>query len=154
MGWVMKKRIHDIDLFLKYPVEVQNDVFSYLIKTAKKTEFGVEYGFQGIQTIEEFKGRVPIFTYEEIFPYIQKLLNGQQQILWPSEIKWFAKSSGTTNAKSKFIPVSQEALADCHFKGGKDMLSIYYNNHPESKMFTGKGLAVGGSQQINQLYLR
>ena len=85
-----------------------------------------------------------------MFPYIQKLLNGQQQILWPSEIKWFAKSSGTTNAKSKFIPVSQEALTDCHFKGGKDMLSIYFNNHPDSKMFTGKGLAIGGSQQINQ----
>jgi hypothetical protein len=150
MGWVMKKRIHDIDLFLKYPVEVQNDVFAYLIKTAKKTEFGAEYGFNGIQTLDDFKGRVPIFTYEEIFPYIEKLLNGQQQVLWPSEIKWFAKSSGTTNAKSKFIPVSQEALDDCHFKGGKDMLSIYYNNHPESKMFTGKGLAVGGSQQINQ----
>jgi hypothetical protein len=150
MNWVMKKRIHDIDLFLKYPIEVQNELFSQLIRTARKTEFGKEYGFSEISSIKDFKNQVPIFTYEDIFPYIEKLLNGQQNILWPSEIKWFAKSSGTTNAKSKFIPVSQEALTDCHFKGGKDMLSIYFNNHPNSKMFTGKGLAIGGSQQINQ----
>ena len=146
----MKKRIHDINLFLKYPIEVQNELFINLVKTAKKTEFGKKHGFGDISNLREFKENVPIHTYEEIFPYIQKLLNGDQNILWPSEIKWFAKSSGTTNAKSKFIPVSQEALDDCHFKGGKDMLSIYFNNHPNSKMFTGKGLAVGGSQQINQ----
>lgn len=146
----MKKRIHDIDLFLKYPEEVQNELFLQLVKTARKTEFGKEYGFSDLKSVDEFKNRVPIFTYEDIYPYIDKLLNGQQNILWPSEIKWFAKSSGTTNAKSKFIPVSQEALTDCHFKGGKDMLSIYFNNHPNSKMFTGKGLAIGGSQQINQ----
>ena len=75
MSWVMKKRIHDIELFLKYPVEVQNDVFSYLVKTAKRTEFGLKYGFQDIQTVGDFKQRVPIFTYEEMFPYIEKLLN-------------------------------------------------------------------------------
>lgn len=146
----MKKRIHDIDLFLKYPIEVQNELFAKLLKTAKKTEFGREFGFSDIENFREFKQRVPIFTYEDIYPYIEKLLNGQQNILWPSEIKWFAKSSGTTNSKSKFIPVSQEALTDCHFKGGKDMLSIYFNNHPNSKMFTGKGLVIGGSQKINQ----
>lgn len=154
MSWVMKKRIHDIDLFLKYPVEVQNELFSNLIKTAKKTEFGKQYGFDDIGNLTRFKERVPIQGYEDIYPYIEKLLNGQQNVLWPTEIKWFAKSSGTTNAKSKFIPVSQEALDDCHFKGGKDMLSIYFNNHPESKMFTGKGLAIGGSQQINQFDTR
>lgn len=150
MGWVMKKRIHDIDLFLKYPHEVQQELFSGLIRTAKKTDFGRKYGFQDISGSDDFKNRVPLHTYEQIFPYIEKLLQGGQNVLWPSEIKWFAKSSGTTNAKSKFIPVSQEALDDCHFKGGKDMLSIYFNNHPDSKMFTGKGLAIGGSQQINQ----
>jgi hypothetical protein len=154
MSWVMKKRIHDIDLFLKYPVEVQNELFSNLIKTAKKTEFGKQYGFDDIGNLTRFKERVPIQGYEDIYPYIEKLLNGQQNVLWPTEIKWFAKSSGTTNAKSKFIPVSQEALDDCHFKGGKDMLSIYFNNHPGSKMFTGKGLAIGGSQQINQFDTR
>ena len=150
MNWVMKKRIHDIDLFLKYPIEVQKELFNNLIKTARKTDFGQQYRFKDIQNIAEYKERVPIFTYEKFYPYIEKLLNGKQNIIWPTEIKWFAKSSGTTNAKSKFIPVSQEALTDCHFKGGKDMLSIYFNNHPNSKMFTGKGLAIGGSQQINQ----
>jgi len=78
-------------------------------------------------------------------------MKGEQNILWPSEIKWFSKSSGTTNARSKFIPVSQESLEDCHFKGGKDLLSIYVNNYPETKLFDGKGLAVGGSHQINEL---
>ena len=146
----MKKRIHDIELFLKYPIEVQNELFLDLVRTARKTEFGLEFGFKDIFSLEEYKQQVPVFSYEQFYPYIQKLLNGQQNILWPTEIKWFAKSSGTTNAKSKFIPVSQEALTDCHFKGGKDMLSIYFNNHPNSKMFTGKGLAIGGSQQINQ----
>lgn len=150
MNWVMKKRIHDIELFLKYPMEVQQELFVQLLRTAKKTEFGLEYGFNDIKSVEEYKQRVPIYTYEDIYPYIEKLLNGKQNVLWPTEIRWFAKSSGTTNAKSKFIPVSQEALTDCHFKGGKDMLSIYFNNHPNSKMFTGKGLAIGGSQQINQ----
>ena len=150
MNWVMKKRIHDIELFLKYPLEVQNELFAQLVKTARKTEFGKEFGFEGIKSIREFKQRVPISTYEDLYPYIDKLLKGRQNILWPSDIKWFAKSSGTTNAKSKFIPVSQEALEDCHIKGGKDMLSIYFNNHPGSKMFTGKGLAIGGNQQINQ----
>lgn len=150
MNWVMKKRIHDIELFLKYPVEVQKEIFSQLLRTARKTDFGQEYGFRDITTINAYKERVPIFTYEDFFPYIDKLLKGQQNVSWPTEIKWFAQSSGTTNAKSKFIPVSQEALTDCHFKGGKDMLGIYFNNHPDSKMFTGKGLAIGGSQQINQ----
>lgn len=150
MNWVMKKRIHDIELFLKYPIDVQKEIFANLLKTAKKTEFGKQYGFRDIRTIDEYKEIVPIYTYEKFYPYIEKLLNGKQNVLWPTEIKWFAQSSGTTNAKSKFIPVSQEALTDCHFKGGKDMLGIYFNNHPDSKMFTGKGLAIGGSQQINQ----
>ncbi len=150
MTWVMKKRIHDIELFLKYPFDVQQEIFSSLIKTAVKTEFGKEYGFKDISNVDDFKERVPIFRYEDLYPYIEKLLNGKQNILWPTEIKWFAKSSGTTNDRSKFIPVSQEALTDCHFKGGKDMLSIYINNHPDSEIFTGKGVAIGGSQQINQ----
>ncbi len=148
--WVMKKRIHDIELFMKYPVEVQEELIRGLIGEAQNTEFGQEFDFKSIRNSREFKERVPIFTYEKLFPYIDRLLKGEQNILWPNTIKWFAKSSGTTNDRSKFIPVSEEALDDCHFKGGKDMLSIYVNNYPETKMFTGKGLAIGGSQQINQ----
>jgi len=151
MTWLMKKRIHQIELFLKYPNEVQQEVFSNLIDTAKNTAYGKEYHFASIHTIKDFQERVPVVSYEQFFPYIERIMRGEQQVLWPSKIKWFAKSSGTTNSKSKYIPVSNEALEDCHFKGGKDLISIYLNNYPESKMFSGKNLAIGGSQQINPL---
>jgi hypothetical protein len=151
LTWVMQKRIHQIELFIKYPHEVQEELFKKLIQTARHTEFGLQYDFSSIQTYEQFRERVPVHTYEKTFPYIDRLMKGEQNILWPSEIKWFSKSSGTTNARSKFIPVSQEALEDCHFKGGKDLLSIYVNNYPDTKLFDGKGLAVGGSHQINEL---
>lgn len=149
LTWVMKKRIHQIELFMKYPEEVQREVFQKLITTARDTEFGKKYGFRNINSIEDFKSNVPVFSYESMFPYIERIMKGEQNVLWPSEIKWFAKSSGTTGSRSKFIPVSVEALEDCHFKGGKDMLSIYTNNNPETELFSGKGLAIGGSHQIN-----
>ena len=110
LTWVMQKRIHHIELFMKYPNEVQDELFRKLILTAKSTEFGVFYDFAGITTYEQFKERVPVQTYEKIYPLIERMMRGEQNILWPSEIKWFSKSSGTTNARSKFIPVSQEAL--------------------------------------------
>src|SRR5690606_7002977 len=125
-------------------------LFKNLIHAAKHTEFGQHYNFSSISNYSQFKERVPVQTYEQIYPYIDRLMRGEQNLLWPSEIKWFSKSSGTTNARSKFIPVSQEALEDCHFKGGKDLLSIYVNNYPETQLFDGKGLAVGGSHQINE----
>jgi len=148
--WVMKKRIHDIELFMKYPIEVQEELLMRLVTTGRQTSLGKDYDFQNIKNVESFKQKVPIFTYEKLYPYIERLLKGEQKVLWPSHVKWFAKSSGTTNDKSKFIPVTQEALEECHFKGGKDMISIYVNNYPQSKIFSGKGLAIGGSQQINQ----
>lgn len=150
MTWVMKKRIHEVELFMKYPHEVQEELFRKLVYKARNTEFGQQYNFEEIQSYQTFKNRVPIATYEELYPYIDKLLKGEQNVLWPTEVRWFAKSSGTTNARSKFIPVTDEALEDCHFKGGKDLLSIYLNNTPESKLFTGKNLSIGGSQQVNQ----
>ena len=146
----MRKRIHQIELFMKYPHDVQEELFKKLVKEASTTEFGKKYGFSDIETIAQFRERVPVFTYEKIFPYIQRLMRGEQNILWPTEITWFSKSSGTTNQRSKFIPVSQEALEECHFKGGKDLISIYLNNYPDTRLFDGKGLAVGGSHQINE----
>ncbi len=146
----MKKRIHQIDLFMKYPHDVQDELLKKLLQSARGTEFGKKYNFTSIDQYEQYRERVPIFTYEQLFPHIERLMRGEQNILWPSEIKWFSKSSGTTNARSKFIPVSPEALEDCHFKGGKDMLSIYMNNHPDTKIFDGKGLAVAGSYQLNE----
>lgn len=150
LTWVMKQRIHQIELFKKYPHDVQDEIFRKLIQSAKGTEFGKIYDFNSITTYDQFRNRLPVFTYEEIFPYIERLMRGEQNVLWPSEVKWFSKSSGTTNARSKFIPVTQEALEDCHFKGGKDLLSMFVNNFPETKIFDGKGLGVGGSLQINE----
>jgi hypothetical protein len=147
----MKKRIHDIDLFRKYPHEVQEELFQNLISTAKGTEFGKKYGFGDIKSVKTFQERVPVTTYEDLYPYIERVMKGEQNILWPSKIEWFAKSSGTTNARSKFIPVSPESLEDCHYKGGKDMLSLYVNNYPDTKLFTGKGLSIGGSHHPNEL---
>jgi hypothetical protein len=148
--WVMKKRMHQIELFLKYPVEVQEELFQKLVDSAKDTQFGKEHDFKNIRDVQQFRRNIPVRNYEQIYPYIDKLLKGEQQVLWPSEVSWFAKSSGTTNARSKFIPVTSEALEDCHFKGGKDMISLYLNNYPDSKMFNGKQLVIGGSHQINQ----
>ena len=150
LTWVMKKRIHQIELFIKYPLEVQDETLKRLIGTAQSTEFGKLYGFDDLINYDDYKNRVPVHTYEQLFPYIERHMRGEQNILWPSEIKWFAKSSGTTNARSKFIPVSPEALEDCHFKGGKDLLSIYVNNYPDTQIFSGKGLGVGGSHQANE----
>ncbi|QSE98294.1 GH3 auxin-responsive promoter family protein [Fulvivirga lutea] len=146
----MKKRIHDIELFIKYPHDVQAELFRKLIDQAKNTDFGKKYDFKSISNYKQYQERVPLHSYEQLFPYIERLMRGEQNVLWPSEVKWFAKSSGTTNARSKFIPVSPEALEDCHYKGGKDLISIYINNYPDSRMFTGKGLAIGGSHQINE----
>ncbi|MEM6737680.1 MAG: GH3 auxin-responsive promoter family protein [Bacteroidota bacterium] len=146
----MKKRIHQIELFLKYPFEVQNELLEDLVKKARRTEYGKKFGFDTIENSEHFQAKVPVVSYEDLFPYIERLMKGDQNILWPSEIRWFAKSSGTTNDKSKFIPVSNEALEDCHYKGGKDLLSIYLNNYPDARMFSGKGLVIGGSHQLNQ----
>lgn len=149
--WYMKKRIHQIELFIKYPFEVQEEWLQTLLTSAQNTEWGKEYDYKSILTVTQFKERVPIQNYDTLKPYIERMLKGEQNVLWPSEIKWFAKSSGTTSDRSKFIPVSVEALEECHYKGGKDMISIYCNNRPNTQMFTGKGLVLGGSHQINQL---
>ncbi len=149
--WIMKKRMHQIELFMKYPHEVQEEWLHNLVDTAQHTEWGKKYGYSDIKSSDEFKNRVPIQTYDTLKPYIERMLAGEQAVLWPSEIKWFAKSSGTTNDRSKFIPVSEESLEECHYKGGKDLLSIYCNNRPESKIFTGKCLVLGGSSSVNQL---
>ena len=141
----MKKRIHQIELFMKYPHDVQQEWFSKLIKTAKDTEFGKHHSFHTVKNQEEFKLRVPLQDYESLKPYIERLRRGEQNLLWPSEIKWFAKSSGTTGDKSKFIPVSMESLDGCHYNGGRDMVAIHCVNNPETKLFTGKNLALGGS---------
>ncbi|MDO6745118.1 GH3 auxin-responsive promoter family protein [Tenacibaculum soleae] len=148
ISWFLKKRKHQVELFLKYPIDVQNELLQKLLNTAKKTEFGKLYGFSSIKNYTDFAANVPIQKYESIEPLIERCRKGEQNLFWPTPIHWFAKSSGTTNAKSKFIPVSDEALEDCHLKAGKDMLCLYINNNEETQMFTGKGLKLGGSTAI------
>lgn len=111
-----------MELFMKYPHEVQNELLSVLLNKARNTEIGIRFDFINIKDYEEFRSTIPLSTYESIASQIERCRNGKQNIFWSSPIKWFAKSSGTTNAKSKFIPVSTEALEDCHYKAGKDML--------------------------------
>ncbi|WP_445385735.1 GH3 auxin-responsive promoter family protein [Robiginitalea sp. IMCC44478] len=147
-SWLLKKRYHQIELFLKYPEEVQQEVLLNLIDFADETEVGLQYGYESITSYQRFAERVPIVTYEEMEPMIERARKGEQNIFWPTAIKWFAKSSGTTNAKSKFIPVSTEALEDCHYKSGKDLLCLYLNNNPDSQLFTGKSLRLGGSKEL------
>lgn len=148
--WVLKQRIHQMELFLKYPNEVQEELLMNLIRSAQTTEIGKKYDFEGINTYKNFTEKVPISTYEELEPLIERTRKGEQNVFWNTPIKWFAKSSGTTNAKSKFIPVSAEALENCHYKGSKDLLCLYLNNNPDSEMFLGKSLRLGGSSQIHE----
>lgn len=148
MSWIMKKRIHQIGLFMKYPIDVQNEWLDRLMASAYKTEWGKKHDFKSIRSLREFKDRLPLQEYGDIKPYVERMQKGEEDLLWPGETNWFAKSSGTTDAKSKFIPVTKEALEECHFKGGKDMLSIYCNNNPETNIFSGKGLMLGGTSQF------
>lgn len=150
LSWIMKQRIHQIELFIKYPNEIQNDCFQWLINSAKDTEWGLKYDYNSISKHSHYKERVPISNYDELKPLIDRTRRGEQNILWPQEIKWFAVSSGTTADKSKFIPVSEDAIEECHFKGGKDVLTIYCNNNPDTNMFNGKGLTLGGSHTVNE----
>ncbi|HIA35911.1 MAG TPA: GH3 auxin-responsive promoter family protein [Flavobacteriales bacterium] len=149
LSWVMKKRVHQIDLFLKYPHDVQNEGLLKLLDKAKDTEWGKEHDYKSIRSFETYKERFPVQDYDSLKQYVIRLRQAEQNILWPSEIKWFSKSSGTTSDKSKLIPVSQEAMEECHFKAGKDILTIYCNNNPETEIFSGKGLTLGGSNQIS-----
>ena len=147
-SWVLKQRIHQIELFLKYPNEVQEELMINLLRLSEYTIIGKKYGFESIYSYATFQERIPISRYEDFEPLIERTRKGEQQVFWNEPIKWFAKSSGTTNAKSKFIPVSNSALEDCHYKGSKDLLCMYLNNNENSQLFTGKSLRLGGSKEL------
>lgn len=151
VNWVNYKRIYQIDLYREHAREIQEEVLFDLLHTAEKTEWGKKYGYEGIDRWAEYSRQVPVSSYEQFEPYISNMIAGAKDVLWPGQIKWFAKSSGTTNAKSKFIPVSKEALEDCHFRGGKDVLAIYHRNYPDTRLLLGKSLTLGGSHRINNL---
>ena len=146
--WFLKKRIHQIDLFLKYPIDVQEELLKGLINKAKHTEIGNQYDFNSIKTYADFAERIPVTTYEDNESNYERARKGESNIFWPTPIKWFAKSSGTTNAKSKFLPVSNESLEECHYAASKDLLCLYLNNNPNSELFLGKSLRLGGSKEL------
>lgn len=147
-SWFLKKRVRQMELFIRHPHEVQFSLLQRLISRAENTEVGNKYAFSSITDYETFAQRVPLISYEEFQPQIERSRRGENNIFWPTPIRWFAKSSGTTNAKSKFIPVSDQSLEDCHFAAGKDMLCMYLHNNPDSQLFSGKSLRLGGSKEL------
>ena len=152
MTWIFKSRLGQIEKFKQEPHSVQRTTLVELLEAAKQTEFGKTHHFEKIKSYEDFAKRVPLFDYESFTPYLEKNIKGKQQVFWPSDIKWFAKSSGTTAGRSKYIPVSDESLEECHYKGGKDMVSLYVSNFPDTKVFTGKSLTVGGALEKDLLH--
>jgi len=145
------KRINQIDHFKKYPVETQHSTLSEIIAVARATEWGREYDYSSISSVKDYQSRVPLRSYEEYLSYIERLRKGERNLTWPGYFNWFAKSSGTTSTKSKFIPISKESLVDCHYRAAKDILAIYSFNNPDTRFFSGKALTLGGSNKINQL---
>lgn len=149
INWINFKRIYQIQLYSDHPHEIQNETLFGLINSAMDTEWGKTHNFKAISSVKEFQQAIPLQNYNNIKPYVERLRNGERDILWPGEVKWFAKSSGTTSDKSKFIPVTKEALEDCHMRGPKDVFAQYIKNYPETKLLKGKMLTLGGSHRVN-----
>src|SRR6476659_3801741 len=144
---LVRLRYSRIEEWMNNPITAQREILQDLVTHGQHTAFGRKYNLKNLFTIKEFKAHVPIHEYEDIKPWIVELMNGEQNQLWDSPVNWFAKSSGTTSDKSKFIPVTEESLEDCHFQAGKDVLTLYYNYNNDSDLLTGKGLVIGGSHQ-------
>lgn len=147
--WINTKRLSQIELFRKYPEETQREVLQRLISRSRDTLWGRDHGYRSIDGYRKYCENVPLQTYEDMVPWVERLRAGEKNLLWPGEVKWFAKSSGTTSTKSKFIPITRESLEDTHYRGAKDCLVLYTACNPATKIFLGKGLTLGGSHQVN-----
>jgi hypothetical protein len=145
------KRINQIELFKNHPFEIQQQTLNHLLTKASPTEWGKKFSYASITSISEYQSRFQVQTYEDILPYIERLQKGENNLLWPGEIKWYAKSSGTTSTKSKFIPISCESLLNCHYRAAKDILLLYTLQRPHTRIFSGKCLTLGGSHKMNQI---
>lgn len=143
--WLMKNRLKEIEAFSSKAVDTQHHLLAYLLHQGSRTSYGQEHLFSSIRSAQEFREKVPIVTYEQLQPHIERMMQGESHVLWPGRIRWFSKSSGTTDAKSKYIPVSKESLWNCHYKGGKDLFALHLRQHPDSGVFYGKNLSMGGS---------
>lgn len=146
-----RMRLWRIEAWKNNPLDAQREVLQDLVTSAQYTEFGRLHHFHELFNVRSFKEAVPIHEYDDLKPYIERIMHGEQNVLWNTPVYWFAKSSGTTSDKSKFIPISDESLEDCHFKAAKDVLTMYYQYNPESALLTGKGLVLGGSHNINPM---
>lgn len=148
VNWFIKQRIDQIENFIKHPIDTQKGVLFSQLYQAEQTFYGKQNGFKDISSLNDFQNQVPIVNYEDFEPLIERARQGEKDVIWRGAIRHFAKSSGTTNAKSKFIPITNESLEDCHYKAGKDLVSIYANNHPDNQLFSNKNLRLGGSTEV------
>lgn len=146
-----RMRLWRIEAWKNNPANAQREVLQDIVTSAQYTEFGRKYRFSELYNVKAFKDAVPVHEYNDLKPYIERIMQGEQNILWNSPVSWFAKSSGTSGDKSKFIPLSDESLQDCHYKAAKDVLTMYYQYNPDSILLTGKGLVLGGSHNINPM---
>lgn len=142
---LMRGRLRQVESYSRNAGSIQRAQLEYLLRAGARTEYGQRYGFERIGSEEAFRNTVPVIGYEALQPYVERLMKGEDFLLWPEKIRWFAKSSGTTNSKSKYIPVSRQALYQCHYKGGKDLFALYLKDHPRSGIFSGKNVSLGGS---------
>ena len=142
-------RLKEISRYATQAEKMQARTLNRLLHDAANTEWGIKYRYKDMRSYDDFRKLVPVQTYDDIKSYVERLRSGETDLLWPSRIRWFAKSSGTTNDKSKFIPVSREALYDIHYRGGTDCVALYLHNNPQSRFFSGKGLILGGSHSPN-----
>ena len=142
-------RFHRLERYVTHATEIQEQVFKRLIDKAAPTEWGKKYDYASIKDYAQFCKRVPVQTYEEVKPWVERIRQGEQNLLWPGNTVWFAKSSGTTNDKSKFIPVTRDSIQDTHYRGGKDAVALYLHINPKSHFSTGKSLVLGGSHAPN-----
>lgn len=149
--WFFTREVSRIQSVADNPLDAQERMFMYLMQTAKDTDWGRRFDYGSIRTFADYQNRFPVQDYDFFKTEIDRIMHGEENVLWPGATTWFAKSSGTTSDKSKFIPVTKVSLDDCHYKGGRDLLAMYLINHPDSKLFSGKGLVMGGSHQVNQL---
>jgi hypothetical protein len=147
----LRRHISKVHHFKENPVEVQMNIFKELLAKGKNTEWGRKHHFFLVNNYDAYRETIPYVTYEDILPYIERQMQGEEDVLWPGQIKWFAKSSGTTSSRSKFIPISEESLENCHFECGKAMLAIYIDTNDDAELFNGKSLMMGGSHQVSEL---
>ncbi|GIV38674.1 MAG: hypothetical protein KatS3mg033_0474 [Thermonema sp.] len=149
-SWWFRPAMRRIRFFMEKPALAQDFQLRHLLHRAQKTEWGKRYGFKEIKHYDTFRERIPVSSYEQLYPFIERMMQGERDVLWPGQVRWFAKSSGTTNDRSKYIPVPKESLHYCHFQGGKDLLTLYLENTPDTRVFNGKALSIGGTHHPHE----